>query len=306
MSAGDGDRAGDGTVHTEGWQGAGPLARPGFGEAILLLLMMFVAAAVALVAILLGRRDTELDIVLLGAVEVLGLLFALVVGLRIARVPWHEPLALRPVPLWMLLAVVPLTGAASVVSSEIEAWMAALVPVPPTVAVEMARLLYADDAASWVRVVLAVAVVIPVGEELFFRGLLLRGFLLRYGPGPALVLTAALFALVHLNPWGLVSIFLVGILLGWLVLRTGSLWPACLAHGLYNFAAVVSLNTSLDAPPSAAALDELLPRPFASPLLLAGAVVVIGLLMRLLADRSRRGAPWGPPTGQPAPSPPTI
>jgi membrane protease YdiL (CAAX protease family) len=305
MGAGDRDGADDGTVLGEGSRGAGALAQPGFGAAILLLFVMFVASAVALAAILLGRRDMELDIVLLGAVEVLGLLFGLVAGLRIARVPWREPFALHPVPLWMLLATVPLIAAASVVSSEIEAWMGALVAVPPGVAVEMARLLYAHDAASWVRVVLAVAVVIPVGEELFFRGLLLRGFLLRYGPRPALVLTAALFALVHLNPWGLVSIFLVGILLGWLVLRTGSLWPACLAHGLYNLAAVVSLNTSLDAPPSAAALEETLPRPFESPLLLAGAIVVIGLIVRLLADRGWR-PPWGPPAGQSATSPPRI
>ncbi len=267
--------------------------QPGFGEALLLLIVMFAASAVAFVAILIGRRDAELDIVLLGLVEVLGLLFGLLVGVRISRVPWREIFLLRSHPAWLLLVTAPLAIAAAVASGLLEAFMSWWLPVPEFVVIEMARLLYADSPLDWVRLVLAAVVVIPLGEELFFRGLLLRGFLLRYGPRTALVLTSLLFAVVHFNPWGLPGIFLVGILLGWLVLRSGSLWPACLGHALYNLTAILALNASLPGPPDAETLEAVVPTTLDSPLAAVLALVMVALLIRLIAVHGRRTLPWG-------------
>jgi membrane protease YdiL (CAAX protease family) len=270
----------------------GALPQPGFGEGVLLLIVMFAASAIALAAVLLGRRDTDLDVLLLGAVEVLGLLFGLVVGLRISRATWRETFLLKPVRGWMLLITILLTCAASIVAGALESTAGRVVRVPDLMAVEMARMLYAPDAAAWVRVVLTMAVVVPLGEELFFRGLLLRGFLLRYGPRAALVLTALLFAIVHLNPWALPSIFLVGLLLGWLVLRTGSLWCAWLAHGIYNLAAVVALNTALNGPPTVENLGAVAAGPLDGPVALAVALAALLLGLGLLAAHGRREAPW--------------
>jgi uncharacterized protein len=292
VSVGASEQSADrGDTAPPGWRPP-ELPQPGFGEAVLLLLVTLAACTVALVAILLGRRDLELDILLLGAVEVLGLLFGLVAGLRISRVSWREAFLPRPVRGWMLLVTAVLACAASIVAGALESLANHLVPMPDLVAVEMARLLYAEDTMGWVRVVLTVAVVIPLGEELFFRGLLLRGFVLRYGERPALVLTALLFAFVHLNPWGLLSIFLVGMLLGWLVLRTGSLWCAWLAHGVYNFTAVLGFNAALDGPPTAGNLNAVTSGPLDSPAAFAAAAVAVVLGVALLAAHGQRRAPW--------------
>jgi len=76
-------------------------------------------------------------------------------------------------------------------------------------------------------------VVAPVMEEIFFRGVMrhLWGERLRRGRlwGPAL-----LFALAHGNPWSLPVLFLLGLTLGWLRERTGSLVPGILAHAAVN------------------------------------------------------------------------
>ena len=49
---------------------------------------------------------------------------------------------------------------------------------------------------------------------------------------------AALFALIHLGPqvaWqGLPVLFVLGIFLGWLYERTGSLWPGIVLHAGFN------------------------------------------------------------------------
>ncbi len=279
------------------------LPQPGFGEAILLLVVMFAASALALVVMLLGGRGAELDIALLGIVEILSLTLGLTVGLRIARVSWREAFLPRPVAAWIVLLTIPLTCAAALLANALDSAIGLLVPVPDDIAVEMARLFYADGTAGWVRVVLTAAVLIPVGEELFFRGLLLRGFLLRYGRRSALLLTAILFAVVHFNPWSLLSIFLVGLLLGWLVLRTGSLCCACLAHGVYNLVAVVALNTSLDGPPSPETLVAATGGPLDSPGWIAPAAAVLLLGLWLLHRCGPRAEPWLPaPAGWTTPA----
>jgi len=75
----------------------------------------------------------------------------------------------------------------------------------------------------------------PVGEELFFRGLVLRGFLGRYSVTKAVWASALLWAVAHLNPWQAVGALPLGIVLAWLVVRTGSLIPAIIGHMIANF-----------------------------------------------------------------------
>lgn len=71
-------------------------------------------------------------------------------------------------------------------------------------------------------------------EELAFRGFILTGLRSTLGPAPAVALTAVLFALVHLDPLHVILAFPPGLLLGYLVVRTGSLYPAILSHSLNN------------------------------------------------------------------------
>ena len=79
----------------------------------------------------------------------------------------------------------------------------------------------------------------PLTEEWLFRGVLL-GALLRLLPsGPAILLGALPFAAVHLPDLGFAWAALPGLLLlamslSWLHLRAGSLWPAVVAHAIYN------------------------------------------------------------------------
>ncbi len=63
------------------------------------------------------------------------------------------------------------------------------------------------------------------------------------GPGTTLFATAMLFAFMHgLNGGWLLEVphrFLAGLGLGWLRLRTGSLWPGIFGHALLNSLAVL-------------------------------------------------------------------
>ena len=78
-----------------------------------------------------------------------------------------------------------------------------------------------------------------VTEELLFRGFVLRGLRQAAGPTPALLGSACLFALAHLDPGRLLLTLLAGLLLGGLALRGASVWPAILLHALHNGSAML-------------------------------------------------------------------
>ena len=87
---------------------------------------------------------------------------------------------------------------------------------------------------------LALAVWTPIAEETFFRGFILRGLTNRWRIAPAIVVSAAVFAALHLAPALLLPVFVTGLLLGFLYHRTGSLWPCIAVHALQNLVAVLS------------------------------------------------------------------
>lgn len=88
-------------------------------------------------------------------------------------------------------------------------------------------------------VALAVLVVGPIAEELFFRGWMFRGLRARYGFLWSAVLSSILFGLLHLNPGSILNSFLGGMLYAWLTYQTGSVWPAVVAHSLGNASGTV-------------------------------------------------------------------
>lgn len=74
----------------------------------------------------------------------------------------------------------------------------------------------------------------PFTEELFFRGFLLTVLAPMIGPFRAVLLSAALFAGVHVSVSTFIPIFLMGLVLAWLYLRTRSLLQPYLAHAAWN------------------------------------------------------------------------
>ena len=74
----------------------------------------------------------------------------------------------------------------------------------------------------------------PFFEEIFFRGFFYPVFKKRWGVGWALVLSAGFFALIHQNLFAFFPIFVLGIGLGYLYEKTGTLVPSMALHILHN------------------------------------------------------------------------
>jgi membrane protease YdiL (CAAX protease family) len=87
-----------------------------------------------------------------------------------------------------------------------------------------------------------IAAAAGVGEEALFRGALLAAIAGPLGMPVALAATSIVFGLVHfVTPTYAVLAGLVGAYLGWLAVATGGVWAPAVAHGLYDFVALVLL-----------------------------------------------------------------
>ncbi len=80
-----------------------------------------------------------------------------------------------------------------------------------------------------------IALFAGVGEELFFRGVLQRLFIKAFkNPWAGIIVAALLFSFFHFQFFGFIPRFLLGILLGAVYWYSGSLWPAIIAHFVYD------------------------------------------------------------------------
>ena len=91
---------------------------------------------------------------------------------------------------------------------------------------------------GWLPALLLAAIIAaPIGEEIMFRGFLFRGWARPdRNPWPAIVVISVLWALLHVQyDWtGLLQIFIIGLFLGWIRARSGSILLTILLHALFN------------------------------------------------------------------------
>jgi membrane protease YdiL (CAAX protease family) len=124
---------------------------------------------------------------------------------------------------------------------------AAVVPALRDVPVDNASFLRDQPPGALVVLVLAAVLVAPVLEELLFRGVVLRGLMLRTGFWPAAAVSSACFGLLHATALGAEGVPIVlatavfGLGLCVLTRRTGRLGPAIGVHALRNALAVATV-----------------------------------------------------------------
>lgn len=159
-------------------------------------------------------------------------LLALFIGTRRAGKSLRQLFPIRPVrPALLLSMLVTLVGAVFLIS-EVNNIIVYFFPMPEWLVEGRLRLIGAQG--SFLIFFFLVAVLAPVAEEGLFRGLILGGFLKRYGVRKAMVASAILFAVFHLDPWSFFTTGALGLLFAWWFTRTRSLLPCILGHAIYN------------------------------------------------------------------------
>ena len=186
--------------------------------AVSLALVVTVGTVAQLVSFRIGLVITELALILLPAI-----LFV-----RFKRLPVAEALGWRRVSPGIALLGVAVGVTGWGVAAGIHEMLRPLLGDPPEV-----KAFAAQTLPELLLLLLCGAVLPGLCEESLFRGAI-QGVLRREGSRKAVLITAVLFALYHVSPWMLVPGFFLGVVLGTLVVRTGSTVPAILAHMASN------------------------------------------------------------------------
>jgi sodium transport system permease protein len=98
--------------------------------------------------------------------------------------------------------------------------------------------------AAWWQYPLVLAVLAAVCEEVAFRGFILSGLRRRFKPWTAILLSSFLFAVSHLNVFQFVPLFGLGVILGLLATRSGSIVPGLVFHVTINTLLLLLLMAS--------------------------------------------------------------
>jgi membrane protease YdiL (CAAX protease family) len=156
---------------------------------------------------------------------------------------WCVPMAVRRAvgaglrhvrPLWCLagIAVAPVTFAA-----------ATAVVYAFNTTFELEEIRYTDDLFAagwgWGMSILLICVQPAVVEEVAFRGVIFSALRQVLESGEAVIVSALMFMIIHLSVPSFPHLLLIGLALGWLRVRTGSLIPGMCLHFTHNLLCIV-------------------------------------------------------------------
>ena len=150
---------------------------------------------------------------------------------------WAEvsPAWLRTRP-WTVLTWSVVASLGAIIPS---AWLQEQLPELPNLVEQEFDLILQN---RWGYVV--IGLLASLSEEVVFRGAILRSLLRssRLSVWGAIALSALMFSVIHLNPAQLPHAFIIGLLLGWMYYRTGSILPGVAYHWANNSVAYVLYN----------------------------------------------------------------
>lgn len=98
------------------------------------------------------------------------------------------------------------------------------------------------DGWTFTVIFAGLCLLVPVAEELVFRGLMQQIFARNMGAVIGFVLAGLVFGAVHLNSHLLISISVFGVFLGFVYYATGNLAYTILGHALFNTIALLQLT----------------------------------------------------------------
>ncbi len=167
-------------------------------------------------------------------------LFILFYGYKKSKAPLAK---VFPAKMFNPLILIPITTffwATHNLLEDVSIWMNKVIPAPAWFW-EMFNKIFDSDFGWW-GAFMKVAVIAPIVEELIFRGIILQGLRRNYNSFVAVFMSALLFALYHLNPWQFPATFILGLLLGAIVLKTNSVVLSILGHSINNLLVLLSIT----------------------------------------------------------------
>lgn len=177
-----------------------------------------------------------------GVISALTLILASLAAVGLERARPAERLLLVPRALGLRFWIV--TSMGFLAASQAFDSLLLLLDLDPGGSIEfLARVMRSATGVLFALLLIFIGPVAGFAEEMFFRGYMQTRLRRRWSAWPAITVTAAAFGIMHLDPFHSVFAFLVGLFLGWIAEKAGTILPAIAAHVLNNSVWAVTTAT---------------------------------------------------------------
>lgn len=138
----------------------------------------------------------------------------------------------KTIPVNWCLAAIP-TGVGTVTMALVFSW--ALLQVTGLVDESYYVVPAFEAGYGWTYLILSIVIQPAIIEELAFRGVIFDGVRKVLSDRETIIVTGLMFMVLHIAALGMFPVLLLmGLILGWLRLKTGSIWPCILLHATHN------------------------------------------------------------------------
>mgnify|MGYP000560221592 CR=1 FL=1 len=169
--------------------------------------------------------------IILSTVQILSFGIPLYIGWINTKKPFNEVFNFKKVNLDSWIYTIIFSTGFIIVSSEIDNFFKMLVPMPYYFDEIFGVFLNNDN----LIIAIFLTGVIPAFiEEMTFRGLFISGFRINYSAKKTILFSALLFGIIHLNPWQFITAFIVGLVTGWIFLKSNSIILCVFIHFFNN------------------------------------------------------------------------
>tara|TARA_A100000164_G_C21811835_1_gene725902 strand:+ start:209 stop:1003 length:795 start_codon:yes stop_codon:yes gene_type:complete len=158
----------------------------------------------------------------------------LVVYLKLKKFPLFHSIRFKILEYNTIKSVTLFSIGLIILSDEIDRVIQVFIPTPEYI-LDLNYLLKPDSFLGGILLFIAVVILAPLGEEIIFRGFLQQILEKQWRDTTrAILFTALLFSIIHMNPYWFIQIYFLGVILGFLAWKTKSIIAPLILHSLNN------------------------------------------------------------------------
>jgi len=165
----------------------------------------------------------------------------ILIGFRKTHKKFNDVFMCNNVPLNLWIATIIFMFGFVILSSQLDLLLGYVLPMPE----------FLEDAFDSILTneymtlsIILIGIMPAFLEEMLFRGVILSGFKENYSWKKAILISALLFGIVHLNPWQFVTAFILGTISAWICLHAKSILPSIYMHLFNNMLALLVVQFS--------------------------------------------------------------
>lgn len=146
-----------------------------------------------------------------------------------------------PIPREVILPCLLMAISGVVLLDELDRLVGLVMPLPEVQLEALEEAFVPATLLDLFLIIIGVTIIAPITEESLFRGFIQQTLEKKWDITKAVLISAAIFALIHIQPWWVLQQAILAVFIGYLAWRWNSIIPPILIHGANNLWALRSI-----------------------------------------------------------------